>query len=111
MLYFGNIFNAQPDLDSDGDGVTNFDEWLADTDPMDSNSLFRIENISFEPSGVRLSFQTSPIRQYQVEATEQLDGTPFAIFRALDGDGGLVSVIGTNESASQFYRVRVRPPP
>ncbi len=32
-----------PDEDADGDGVSNYDEYLADTDPTSSNSVLKLE--------------------------------------------------------------------
>ena len=41
--HFGSTEAGLPDVDSDGDGFWNIDEFVAGTLPDDSNSYFRIE--------------------------------------------------------------------
>jgi hypothetical protein len=108
MLHFGNNFNAQPALDSDGDGVSNFDEWLAHTDPRDPESLFNISAVRHENGVTHFEFQSSPIRRYQAQRTPDLD-TPFTTFLGIDGTGGIISVVHTNGSGG-FYRLQAEAP-
>jgi len=60
--------------DNDGDGLTNLEEFLADTNPLDPNSLLRITSTA-KPTAVSpttLSWSSSPRRQYRIYGTASL---------------------------------------
>ncbi len=98
----------------DADGVRNFDEWVADTDPSDSNSFFRVGSILYQPGSpgtVSVSFDSSPIRQYQGEVSDTLNPPAFVPFATNNGTGLPMQLTYTNASDSnQFLRVQVRVP-
>ena len=61
------------DADFDGDGMTTWEEYLADTDPADSTSVLKLTGtyrsageISRENGRIELNFQASPDRFYQL---------------------------------------------
>ena len=60
--------------DNDGDGLTNLEEFMADTDPLDPNSLLRITSTAkpTAASPTTLSWSSSPTRQYRIHATSDL---------------------------------------
>lgn len=57
--------------DSDGDGATNRDEFLAGTDPTDPSSVLKTSLIA-SVHGWRLNWNTTPGNLYQVQLTEDL---------------------------------------
>ena len=81
--YFGNNISAWPSLtaDSDGDGMNNYQEFLAGTGPTDPTSALRVQIInvvSVQPAnvalgqtlpGMYLSWNTQPGLTYQVQVT------------------------------------------
>ena len=71
--YFGaDIFAwPSPNADSDGDGVSNLNEFLAGTDPTDANSVLRI---ALQPThqGLFLNWNTQPGLLYQVQSSANL---------------------------------------
>ena len=83
--YFGNdVFNwPSPSADTDGDGVSNRDEFLAGTDPTSSNSVLK-QQLKMTPQGLYLSWNTQPGLVYQVQtatavgAWANLGGSRFA---------------------------------
>jgi len=64
--------------DSDFDGSTNFEEYLAGTDAFDSNSFFGVERITLDlsqrPPVASVSIPTIGGRQYRVLASDNLAG-------------------------------------
>jgi hypothetical protein len=62
--------------DEDGDGLSNRQEYLSGTDPLDPRSSLRIEASRTE-NGVRLSFQTVAGRSYTLESQTATQGGPW----------------------------------
>jgi hypothetical protein len=92
-------------VDSDGDGATNLQEFLAGTDPTDANSVLRVQLIA-STQGTRLSWNSQPGLMYQVQVSRNSVagswinlGTPR--FAAGTSDSVLEGL--ANESA--YYRV------
>jgi hypothetical protein len=96
--------------DSDQDGMNNWQEWRAGTDPTNAASAFRMR---LELSGVnlRLIFTTQPGKSYSVERTGSL--TPPIDWESVPGGANLSGTgaeleindpDGTNLS-QKFYRV------
>jgi hypothetical protein len=98
-----------PQADSDGDGATNIQEFLAGTDPTDPNSLLRVQLVS-SPQGTRLSWNSQPGYIYQVQASGNLNAgswTNFGPARFAAGTNDSVMVGGLGDAA--YYRlVRLR---
>jgi hypothetical protein len=94
--------------DPDHDGFTNLEEYLAGTDPQDSNSLLRITFLS--DGGQVVSWQSIPGKNYQVYGTPNLS-------QSLEALSTTLTAFNTNTSFTnlfvpagrQFYRVRVFP--
>jgi hypothetical protein len=96
--------------DPDGDGVTNWQEYLAGTDPSNGNS--RLE-VSITNSGVVavLQWLTAPGKAYAVEYADTLLNPVWTqVGEKVTGDGQLKQVTQTHDAAeSRFYRVRLTP--
>jgi len=108
MAYFGSdIFSwPSPYADSDGDGVSNLNEFLAGTDPTDANSVLRIR---LEPTrqGLYLNWNTHPGLVYQVQTSPNLNswsdlGGP----RFAAGNVDSIYVGGGNVGYFRVLRVR-----
>jgi len=56
----------------DGDGFTNYEEWLADTIPDDGNSYLRVAPYTNE---TEVAFNSSADRKYQIEFRTDLADT------------------------------------
>jgi len=94
--------------DRDGDSVSNFDEWLADTRANDATSFFHIEAVSVQANVTTLEFLSSPIRHYYAQFTPELN-TALTNFLSFDGTGGVISISHTNGGGG-FYRLQVEVP-
>ena len=65
--------NYAAEADTDGDGMTTWQEYLADTDPADSNSVLRLTGtLSIAEGRLRWTFPQSVARYYQVEYSTNL---------------------------------------
>ncbi len=99
--------HSRAEDDSDGDGMTNLEEYLAGTIPTDPTSVFRIQ-VSFvaATNGVVLSWPASASRNYRVQYKSDLRESVW-----LDSSGP-VSVIGNQgyfagpaDQVGGYYRV------
>lgn len=97
--------------DPDGDGVLTWQEYRANTDPLDANSKFLVRSLVLSaPSGLyQITFSTALNRNYQVEASSDL-----LVWKILQqditGTGSDITVTGTrlpSEATPVFYRVLV----
>jgi hypothetical protein len=98
--------------DSDADGRTTFQEWVADTDPTNALSYFYIEAIS-KGSPAIISFQSSSNRIYTLWGTPQLaplDWTPVPGEQGIPGNGGTLTLSDPTSAPQRFYRVQVNLP-
>jgi len=95
--------------DADGDGLTNLQEYQAGTDPNDAQSYLRIESIERGSAGptVLLSFIARSNRTYTVQASERLQGTPWAGVLDVVAWPADRIVIATNAAVSEqsFFRL------
>jgi hypothetical protein len=100
-------------FDYDGDGVTNFNEWPARTDPGDNSSYLRVTQTVLNAGSISLTFPTVVGRNYSVEFTENLAPATWTPYGGiLPGTGGLQTTppIGPVTGYSHlFFRIRVGP--
>ncbi|MEE9369396.1 MAG: trypsin-like serine protease [Pontiella sp.] len=91
---------------SDSDSFTNYEEWLADTDPNDGNSFLALSDYTNATSVV---FSSSANRKYQVQYQTNLTNDIWGT--EVDWFTGFASQTTTNVSATtsnRFYRIRVK---
>jgi len=107
--YFGNDPANWPaaNVDSDGDGATNLQEFLAGTDPTDSSSVLKTA-LAKTPQGLWLNWNTQPGFIYQVQASPN-----FVTWTNLGGNrfaaGTTDSMAVTPAGPTVYYRIiRVR---
>jgi hypothetical protein len=107
--YWGNNPAAwpSPSLDSDGDGISNRQEYMAGTNPKDAASVLRT-SFSMTAQGPRLTWNTVAGQIYQVEQTSDFSTwSPFGGLRFAPGTTDSVSVPVGNSIG--YYRVnRIR---
>jgi autotransporter-associated beta strand protein len=106
---FGNTATANDSSNQDGDLFTDLQEYIADTNPTDTNSYLWIAIAQSTNTGIHeLSFPSSLAREYWIESTTNLV-VPFApTSPAFPGDGGVMLRNMTNSVLlNQYYRVRV----
>ena len=69
---FGNDTDANPNLDSDGDGFTNMKEYLAGTNPNDGASVLWMEISTIPTGGVQVRWQAAANRTYTLQRSTQI---------------------------------------
>ena len=99
--------------DPDGDGVDNYHEYLADSQPVNALSYFRIMSVS-RTTGFTVIFQSSANRKYTLYSTINLtsgEWTEVASQSAITGNGGVDTLTDPAPTGSpRFYRVGVQLP-
>ena len=95
-------------LDPDGDGFTNYQEFVAGTNPHDSDSYLKVGSIGREASGVSLEFLAASNRTYSVLYTTNLNGASWwKLVDVSDRPTNWVSIITDPGPASpgRYYRL------
>ncbi len=115
LIYFGQT-GIDPNADPDGDGMSNYQEYLAGTNPTNSNDYLRITAVSFAPGGTNaaLTWTSTPTRYYLIQKTPNLN-TPNWVDSGLglispSGDPATMTSLNDTNAPTRFYRVQaVRP--
>ncbi len=112
--FFGSTdaVQAADAADPDGDGVPNWQEYLAGTDPTNRQSVLQLTTSVASNSkginGVNLGWLSAPGKSYVVEACPTLNGT-WSPVTTLSGDGNPQLITVTNKAGQhQFYRLRLQ---
>ena len=107
--------------DTDADGMRNWQEWVAGTDPTNGQSLLSISQVVFTASGrLPLSFDSVAGRTYQVWLSSSLVETNWSRAPhssteegalntdAIAGSGAPVTTFVQPDGTANFYRVGVQ---
>lgn len=111
--HFSNPTNATGSLDSDEDGFSNLQEFMANTDPTSSNRLLEVEsnsNVTENREGFVVNWQSAPWRVYTLESSTNLVEGFSVRARRIPSTPPLNSytdsVVGVSH---RFYRIGVIP--
>ncbi|MEI7947597.1 MAG: S8 family serine peptidase [bacterium] len=112
LLQFGLATDGSADyIDSDNDGLSNWEEWMTGTVPTNRLSLLRIEALTSETGsgGVHIRWQSVPGKYYWVGSCESLTNpiffTPFVSNVLGQAESTMVLDTRPVASGSRFYRV------
>jgi glucose/arabinose dehydrogenase len=113
QAHFGNLAVTTGAADSDGDGQTNAEEYRAGTQPLEAQSVLRVQNAVASPDGTMVvSFASVSGKRYQVEYRDDLLTGVWQILAInIPGTGGPVTVEDPAAAGQpqRFYRVRLLP--
>ena len=98
-------------LDSDADGMNNWQEWIAGTIPTNAASVLRIQTAAMtlpEPS-ITMVWLSTTNRSYFVQRSTNLSPAVFATIQTnIPGASGTITFTDTNSSPGRaYYRVGV----
>jgi hypothetical protein len=104
-FYFGSKTSdwEGPNVDSDGDGATNWEEFLAGTNPRDPNDALKTRLIN-SPQGRRLSWSTVAGLVYQAQSTTDFHHWP-SMGSPRFATGAEDSMLLPASQAGAYYRV------
>jgi len=96
-----------PDGDPDGDGMSNLQEYIAGTNPMDGNDYLKFTAHALNGKTFELSFQTHASRTYTIEKTTTLAGPWTSLYTTNATATAACSYQDPVSSDTQFYRIKV----
>jgi hypothetical protein len=121
LQYYGLPSDGSADYaDSDHDGMDNWSEWVAGTNPTNASSVFRLLSPVRTDEGIVVTWEGGLGGNYSVERAVDINsGGGFSVIATnvqclvttnSPVDGGLGFFTDTNaaEGVGVFYRVRVR---
>lgn len=96
-------------VDTDGDGQGTRFEYIANTDPTDSNSTLQFTLMEPTPTGGDLAFQTQPDRRYSLHRSINLIDWPAVTgYESINGDGNTVEyTFPPTPENQQFFKIKV----
>ena len=111
MAYFGTLARDGK-ADFDNDGQSDWQEFLAGTDPTKSGSVLRIMTLTVSGAGAtKVIWSAAPGRSYQVEFKDNLSDSNWNCFPDfITASSTTASFLDNSSSADhRFYRVRLAP--
>jgi hypothetical protein len=106
--YFGSPTAADRNSDSDGDGISNMDEYIAGTDATNRLSYLKVESIVGTATAASVTFGALSNKTYTLEftdAVEQGDWRKLADVTARSTNW-LATVVDVRAGTNRFYRLR-----
>jgi hypothetical protein len=97
-------------VDTDGDGVNNWQEWVAGTNPTSAASVLKVSGPSRTGSNATITWSSVFNHTYSVQRATDLGAVnPFTVLRSnIAGVNGTLSFTDTNAPVPAYYRVGVQ---
>jgi hypothetical protein len=107
-MQFGLNTNSTVDrlADGDGDGMANWQEWIAGTDPTDASSYLKFDAIE-AGGGAALTFGTLPARTYTIEFTDRINAGTWSKLTNVTArsTNRIEQVVDADYATNRFYRL------
>jgi hypothetical protein len=108
IAYTGSLTNMTASSDTDHDGVSDKEEYIALTNPLGPNKVLRITRISKLPgvNSVELEWPSSPARVYDIEARLHIADTNWLYLDTVFGAPGASTVQAIDMGPpNAFFRI------
>lgn len=115
IAFFGSLTNSQAgdDVDADGDGALNWQEYLAGTNPTNSLSYLQFSSANLSTTGVReaaINWLTAPGKTYILQSSPALNSGNWTPLNTNSGDGNPYQCIVTNLGGNaRFFQILLQP--
>jgi hypothetical protein len=111
QAFFGSLTNslAMDNVDADGDGMPNWKEYLAGTNPANAQSCLQFSSAVSASGATTLSWLSAPGKTYVIEGASTINATTWTTLGTVNGDGTVQQVTEPNTGTAQFYRIRLQP--
>jgi len=106
-LHFGGDTAADPANDPDGDGMNNYCEWRAGSDPRDAGSCLDFVRCKALDNGYLLRWRSAPGRRYSILRAKTLTSGFTIIAPDIRATPPLNVFTDRYEGTPVFYRVKV----
>jgi type VI secretion system secreted protein Hcp len=107
MQYFGTLAYGAND-DPDHDGLSNYQEYIAGTNPNDPNSILRVTKINLANGQTGLTWSSVAGKTYTIFSANQVDGPYTPILTMPSAGNGETSTNLASSLINQLYRVGVK---
>lgn len=112
IRYFGttNSISGAPDADPDADGMTNYEEYRAGTEPTNRLSLFAVSQVlQSAPTNVVLGWSSVTGKRYRIcAASNLLDGFVEMVRTNIAATTPMnTSTVSVGQAGCKFYRIRL----
>ncbi len=114
LRYFGSIYNllSQASADADGDGASNWQEYVAGTDPTDSHSVLTVathQAAAVQTQDCVVHWPSIAGKTYLIERSATIFAPNWIPVSTNTGTGSDMEFHDTTAGAVRFYRVQVAP--
>jgi formylglycine-generating enzyme len=112
VTHFASIFGSAPTDDFDNDLFNNISEWIAGTDPSDSNSVFVVSVPTNQgPTGFVIEWTAVEDRTYSVEWRRTLTNDYELLQHGIEYPQNSYTDTLHNAESTGFYQIMVNNPP
>jgi hypothetical protein len=108
VLYALSPLSNDAGNDEDGDGLTNYEEWLTGTNPEDAADLFRVVDSHVQGASHSVTFPSLRGRTYQIYYTHDLVNEPFQAGPSVMAEGYETTVTLTAGSTPLEFPLHYR---
>ena len=107
-IYGGTLASINPNDDTDGDGISNLDEYLAGTYAFDPSDGFRLSLVGLNAGNSQLEFLAIRGRNYTIQSSSNLQQWTSLGFRVVTG--GVAGALQNNYQAKDVRLLKVEVP-